>query len=358
MNKIEKIKLFLLLSIFGGISINDNINLSTLSILVLLFCIDFNSLKYSQSTTFVLIMFVFFIELLSREYVLYVSDISMIISILKIALVIAVVDNFNGTKQDYIQIIYSSGLLTILSEVVTLFFPALKENYYIDDSLGKNLGISNNFTLLRPTGLVGDPNYFAFPIAILTVALFFEKKYVASLLCLIILVLSGSRSAILSILIAISIGSLKFNRGLIKKIIISIMVFVSMFSLNILIRGGEANDSNIERIVNLINGIESILNFSFLNSNYGYPIGFALDGSKMVVHNFYIQTLATSFILGIFFIIRTLNAFNCNLKNPILICVITELFFLDISSHFFLIFLFLMITSNGFKQSQLFTGKN
>ena len=238
-------------------------------------------------------------------------------------------------------LVFVFGAAAFFSEIFVIYNPEYRMALFNAESVAEGFG----FELYRPTGLIGDPNYFAFPLALMAVAAFQARHFKWFFVACCLMLATGSRSAVIAVLVPVMLLQMSRvkNNGL---AVVGIMVgcFVVLIfaaAANAILRQGTTSESNAERLGLIVQSFINIATFGFLENTFGMPSALALDGERLVVHNTYLQTLSTSFSLGLFIVIRTFQGFWRKSFSPILLCVVIEMMFLDISSHsaFFMIFI-------------------
>lgn len=242
----------------------------------------------------------------------------------------------------------SFGVAAFASEIFVIYEPSYRLALFNARSIGEGFG----FEIYRPTGLIGDPNYFAVPLALMAVAAFQAKRYRWFVFACFLVLASGSRSAMIAVLLPVLLLQLSRakERGLAVALIVITYIGIVLLAvgLNSLLREGTTSESDAERMGLLWQGLENIASFSYLTTTYGMPSGLGLDGDKLVVHNTYIQTLSTSLVLGLFLLYRTVRGLWRPTISPILLCIVIEMQFLDMSanSSFLLVFLLYSIPTS------------
>ncbi len=239
------------------------------------------------------------------------------------------------------NLLIAFGVAAFLSEMYVFYDPSYRMALFNAKSVGEGFG----FELYRPTGLIGDPNYFAVPLALMAVSAFQVRRIGWFLFSVVLVLATGSRSAVIAVLLPVmlmQITRVRQSGRTIAAILTSYGVALVLVALlNAFLREGTTSESNAERVGLLMQGMANVLTFSFLGTTYGMPSAVALDGDRLVVHNTYIQTLSTSFFLGLFILYRSIVGLWRKRFSPILLCMVIEMLFLDMSSYsaFLLVFL-------------------
>lgn len=283
-----------------------------------------------------------------REFTYGWDEVGYTINIGKMAIFILVASRFapmpGRTKRG---LVLSFGLAAIASEVFAVFNPDYRLALFNADRLAEGFGLD----LFRPTGLIGDPNYFALPVCMMAVAAYQCGRRALLVLALLFVVASGSRSAAIAALVPIFLLQMaRSSHRPMRMVAIALLYVGGAFAVaaaNQILRDNTGSESTAERLDLLVQGVQNIASFSFLDATYGQPRAHALDGQLLVIHNTFLQTLSTSFVLGVFFLIRTLRGFLSANTVPLLLCLVIEMLFLDLSSHSGFVLLFLLLTASA-----------
>lgn len=244
------------------------------------------------------------------------------------------------------------GVAALCSEVFVLAYPSYREDLYavggaIADVDGGDSIIGLSY---RPTGLIGDPNYFAVPLVIMAVALYLRQRYVWFMIAALCVAATGSRAALLALFLPMVLHQLAGARSrplsLIAVLARWTLVLLLAAWLNETLRG-DTSDSNRERAMLLAQAVENVLSLSFLHSVYGEPLGMGIDGDPLVIHNTFLQTAVTSALLASYFIYRSLAGLLRSNDRLILGSVILEMLFLDISSFAAIFFGFFVFSEQS-----------
>ncbi len=287
------------------------------------------------------------LDLMFREFTMTWEAVGYSVNIGKIALFVLVASRARALPLGRLHgLAISFGIAAITSEIFALFNPEYRLALFNADSVGEGFGLE----LFRPTGLIGDPNYFALPVSLMAVAAYHARRYWMLALAMIFVVASGSRSAAIASLVPIFLLQMGRVADRPVRMMVIVLAYAGSAALvvvaNQLLRDGTTAESNAERFGLLIQAFENIASFSFLTSTYGEPISQALDGSLLVVHNTFLQTLSTSFLLGVFYIYRSWRGFGQSATRMMFLCIFIEMFFLDLSAQSSFVLVFLLLTTS------------
>jgi len=293
-----------------------------------------------------LLLVAMLVDLMFREFTMTWDAVGYSVNIGKIALFVLVASRVRELPVVRVNgLAISFGIATITSEVFALFNPEYRMALFNADSVAEGFGLE----LFRPTGLIGDPNYFALPVALMAVAAYDSRRYWLMILAMAFVIASGSRSAAIASLIPIFILQLgrSYNRParMIAILLFYVMGAALVVLANQMLREGTTSESTAERLGLLLQAFQNIASFSFLESTYGQPISKALDGSFLVVHNTFLQTLSTSLMLGIFYIYRSFRGFAAAPTRMLFLSIFIEMYFLDLSAQSSFVLFFLLVSS-------------
>lgn len=284
------------------------------------------------------------LDFIFRVYLDQLQDLTYSVNILKLSIFWLAAQSLTeeGGTKNYVRIVSAFAFSLIGSEIFAIFRPDLRMEVYKTT----NDFAFDGFSLFRPTGLYGDPNYFAAPLVIAAVLAWECGRRGIFLLCLILVSLTGSRSAIIATLVPIVLAYFRQNNGTPLRAMFAVLAATlatgALFIANSALRGSTGTvESNRERLNLALQGLENISSFSFLQAVYGQPLGRGLSGEPLVVHNTFLQTTTVSFLLGAFLVWVGLRGARAKFPWAFLAIVI-EFMFLDVSAYSSLLFIFLI----------------
>ena len=297
------------------------------------------------------------LDLLFRAYLSTMGDIGYSVNIGKMALFALIAPQLaaSGTRGRSVLAI-TFGVAALGSELFALAYPSYREELYnslgilagIDDAADDADDLAN--LLYRPTGLIGDPNYFAIPLVLMAAALFSLRRYGWFFAVAVLVATTGSRAAMVALFLPIAVRQLFDARTRPLRFIVYLLcclgVFVLAVSFNELLRGDTA-DSNTERAMLVWQGIDNVLSLSFLHATYGQPLGLGIGGDALVVHNTYLQTAVTSALLAIYLVYRSVTGMVRSPNRLVLATLIIEMQFLDVSSFSSILFAFFIFSEGS-----------
>ena len=293
------------------------------------------------------------LDLLFRAYLSTMGDIGYSVNIGKMALFALIAPQLaaSGTRGRSVLAI-TFGVAALGSELFALAYPSYREGLY--NSQGMLTGIDDAdelaSLLYRPTGLIGDPNYFAIPLVLMAAALFSLRRYGWFFAVAVLVATTGSRAVMVALFLPIAVRQLFDARTRPLRFIVYLLcclgVFVLAVSFNELLRGDTA-DSNTERAMLVQQGIDNVLSLSFLHATYGQPLGLGIGGDALVVHNTYLQTAVTSALLAIYLVYRSVTGMVRSPDRLVLATLIIEMLFLDLSSFSSILFAFFIFSEGS-----------
>lgn len=297
------------------------------------------------------------LDMLFRAYQSKWAGIGYSANIGKLALFVLVAQQLRAAapkERRLLAIVF--GIAALCSEAFAIAYPAYREDLYSmqtapvdgEDTVGV-MGL-----LYRPTGLIGDPNYFAVPLVVMAMALYVGGRHIWFGLAALLVAITGSRSALLALFLPIVTSQLATARSRLPRFIVLltfwILVVLVVVAANEVLRG-DTSDSNRERAMLFAQGIRNLFSFTFLQSTYGEPLGLGIDGDPLVIHNTFLQTAATSFLLGGYLVYRSVAGLLQSRERLIVAAVIIEMMFLDVSSFSAIFFVF-FVFSEGFGRKE------
>lgn len=223
--------------------------------------------------------------------------------------------------------------------------------------------------LYRASGLMSDPNYFAL-ICLLGIALSLGEKTskVQHGLCILGLVLSGSRSGIVSYLAIVSLSRFKgkLGKGVFIKFIFVFFVFLFLAyflreylpeSISMLFEiDSYFDESNRNSLSDRTLAISAGINAFISNPIFGYGIGnltsHPLNFHGQMSHNTIVEILAENGVMGMFFyivcnlyILKTINSSttlnNQEKKRYVIMLVVLHVMSFTIVIHYSRILFFI-----------------
>ena len=339
------ISLFLTASAFGPLRVpGTGLSLANAALILVAISVVFQRVEPHYFPPALLLLAAAAIDLTFRASLDQLENVSYSVNIAKLALfwIAARVVADIGRPGIYSRIAGVFATALIISEVVAIVFPELRMEVYKTT----NDFDFDGFSVFRPTGLFGDPNYFAAPIAVAAVTAWEKNRKGLFSFFLLIALLSGSRSAIIAIVIPVAVATAPvLNQRPRRSIVVStalILVIVMFFAANSALRGDAGTtDSNKERLNLAIQGLDNVANFSYLTAVYGDQLGRGLSGEPLVIHNTFLQTLTVSFMVGGFFIWVSMVGLRRK-SNLAFYAIFIELMFLDVSAYSSLLLLFFL----------------
>lgn len=293
------------------------------------------------------------LDLLFRTYQFRLEDIGYTANIGKLAvfsLVVQLLARLDSSRRSSLAVWF--GVFALLSEAFALVYPTLREELYnsqpvLFDADGSQAGL---IAFYRPTGLIGDPNYFAVPLVLMAMALFSERNYFWFGVAALLVAVTGSRSALVALFVPIAAMQLFRARTSLSRFSLYLLCYAAVtflaFALNAELRG-DTSESNTERAMLLRQGLENVMSLSFLQASYGQALILGIQGDLLVVHNTYLQTAVTSALLAAYLIYRTVAGMILSDNRLILAALVIEMFFLDVSSFSSFLFLFILYSQRG-----------
>ena len=342
--------LYLVASAFGVLRI-PGIDLTYANLaLTLLTIVSVAAGRFADIRPFFFLASIMALDLLFRTYQSRMSDIGYTVNIGKMALFALLAQQIaaSGTRGRGV-LAMSFGVAAVCSELFALAYPSYREELYNSQIVLTDVdGVADLASLLyRPTGLIGDPNYFAVPLVLMAAALFARRRYAWFCTTVVMVAITGSRAAVVAVFLPIAVQQLFKVRTRPLHLLAYSVCLLGVSALAVWFNGmlrGDTVDSNIERALLLQQGIDNVLSLSFLRATYGQPLGLGIGGESLVVHNTYLQTAATSALLAAYLVYRSLVGLIRSPDRLVLAALIIEMVFLDVSSFSSFLFAFFIFS--------------
>ena len=290
------------------------------------------------------------LDLLFRAHLATMDDVGYSVNIGKMALFALIAPQIAalGPRARGLLAI-AFGVAAVASEVFVLAYPEYRAELYNSQDMfvGMDIGDGLAGLLYRPTGLIGDPNYFAIPLVVMAAALIARRRYGWFCAVAMLVAATGSRSALVALFVPIAVAQLFATRTQPLRFMAYLLCFAAVFVValvfNELLRG-DTTDSNAERALLVEQGIDNVLALSFLKATYGQPLVLGTGGDALVVHNTFLQTAVTSALLALYLLYRSMIGILRAPERLVLAALIIEMLFLDLSSFSSMLFVFFVFS--------------
>lgn len=314
--------------------------------------------RFSDVRPFFFLASLMAVDLLFRTYQSRMSDVGYSVNIGKMALFALLAQQLAATgKKGRGFLAISFGIAALCSEAFALAYPSYREELYSAQVMLTGVdGVEELASLLyRPTGLIGDPNYFAIPLVLMAAALFARKRFAWFGIVVVLVAVTGSRAALVAVFLPIAVQQLFRARTRPLHLLFYVVFLMGLYLLavwfNSMLRG-DTGDSNTERSLLLQQGIDNVLSLSFLRATYGQPLGLGIGGESLVVHNTYLQTAVTSALLAGYLVYRSLVGLIRSPDRLVLGALIIEMLLLDVSSFSSILFAFFIFSEGSLRWSR------
>lgn len=346
--------LYLAASAFGVLRV-PGIDLTYANLALVLLCVaSIRAGRFVDLRPFFVLASIMALDLLFRAYQSRMSDVGYSVNIGKMAVFALLAQQlaaFDTKDRGILAVAF--GVAAVASEFFALAYPTYREELYSSQVMLDDVENLSGL-LYRPTGLIGDPNYFAIPLVLMAAALFTRKQYAWFWVVALLVLITGSRAALVAVFVPIAVQQIFRARARPLLLLFYLISLVGIYLLaawfNSILRG-DTGDSNTERTLLLQQGINNVLSLSFLNATYGQPLGLGIGGDALVVHNTYLQTAVTSVLLAAYLLYRSVAGMLRSPHRLILAGLIIEMLFLDVSSFSSIIFAF-FIFSEGCRRTK------